>query len=39
MSGMLATPGNENTPVQRHCSFSNLRVFSEEVNLGVGDHM
>jgi hypothetical protein len=29
MTGMLATPGNENT-VQRHCSFNSLRIFSEE---------
>jgi hypothetical protein len=30
MTGMLATPGNENTTVQRHCSFNSLRIFSEE---------
>jgi hypothetical protein len=30
MAGMMATPGNENTPVQRHCNFNNLRIFSEE---------
>jgi hypothetical protein len=35
MTGMLATPGNENTPVQRHRSFNNLRIFSEEANCAV----
>jgi hypothetical protein len=33
MTGMLATPGNENTTVQRHCSFNSLRIFSEEADL------
>jgi hypothetical protein len=28
--GNLATPGDENSPLQRHRTFNNLRVFSEE---------
>jgi hypothetical protein len=30
--GNLATPGDENSPLQRHRTFNNLRVFSEEPN-------
>jgi len=30
MTGAPATPGDENLQSRRHCSFNNLREFSEE---------